>query len=319
MATLIPRPAVKRVNRVVVVPKTARQLKKQPILTKPTARLQPEVRPAREAAAPRPTKSLIVKNQRSRGVGAISRPKFLEWRNSRPRQPDATDDPKNIASIVALQGCGRGRALVIVGNGPSVSEIDLSPLAHQSLIDVMSINKPVAGVWPSKYWLFCDMSQYKRHEDLWQSYNGVVINTKAIRHIHPRGVKIKASPGFGFNENILSGVHVGQSSVYVAMQVASWMDYDKVYIFGIDMTSIVRDGQVVTHFFGINPDVPPEARIQRFDKEAKHYEHASRVLSDEQRQRYVFCSSYLKYGFADRFQRLDHLVAVNEILNRHAQ
>jgi hypothetical protein len=63
-----------------------------------------------------------------------------------------------------LKGCGSGKIFVIVANGPSVAELDLSPLRGHPKIDTMSINKPVASIWPTTYWLFCDISQYDQQQ-----------------------------------------------------------------------------------------------------------------------------------------------------------
>lgn len=318
MTILIPRPAVKRVNRVITVPKAACRPapRLKPIIKKvATPRVATKAPVARVVGAPKPIIRSAVAQNRSVVSRQVSRA-VVRRRGENVREfHDPTSTPQNVEMVNHLRGVGRGRVLVIVGNGPSVSEIDISPLAHHPKIDVMSVNKPVPSVWPSRYWLFCDSSQYNRHKDLWEAYSGVVINTKAVRAARPKGVKIKNSPGFGFCDDLHKGVHVGQSSVYVAMQVAMWMNYDVVYILGIDMTAIWKDGEMITHFFGVNPDVAPQIRAKRFDKEAKHYEHAATKLSADKRNRFVFCSSYNPYAFVDQFRRLDHKLAVDDIVS----
>lgn len=71
-----------------------------------------------------------------------------------------------------------------------------------------------------------------------------------------------------------------------------------------------------THFYGVNPDVSPEARIGRFDKEAEYYTDAADKLDEEIRKRFFFCSSYNQYGFVEKFNKVNHREAVPIILER---
>jgi len=219
-----------------------------------------------------------------------------------------------------------GKTLIIVGNGPSVAEINLSKFKNHDLIDVMSINTPVNYIWPTKHWLFCDQSQFKRYKDLWSEYSGTIINTIAIKHERHNTIYVKDIKGTGFSRDVLTGVHIGRSSVFVGMQIGLWMGYDHIYIFGCDMSSIIIDGRELVHFYmsdknigmsnGVNPDVNPNNRVKRFDDEAKHYHYASNVLPIELREKFTFCSSYNTYEFVNKFNRLDHKVAVETILER---
>ena len=68
------------------------------------------------------------------------------------------------------------------------------------------------------------------------------------------------------------------------------------------------------HFYGQNPDVKNKNRGARFYNEAKHYDFAAGDLSDEKRAKFTFCSSYNKYSFVDKFNRMDHKIAVKDIL-----
>lgn len=122
--------------------------------------------------------------------------------------------------IDELKDSGRGKILAIVANGPSVAELDLAPLAGHPKIDIMSINKPVASIWPTTFWLFCDLNQLNRHQQLWEEYDGIIINTRAIRAEKPNRIVLNKLERFGFSTDLTKGVHVGQSSTYVAMQVA---------------------------------------------------------------------------------------------------
>lgn len=214
-------------------------------------------------------------------------------------------------SISRLRCVGNNKILVIVACGPSILEVPIDKLVGHDKIDLMCINKPDKRVWPTPYWLFCDQSQYTRNQNLWTDYGGLVINASSVRARHKRQVLIKNMSGKGFSRDMGKGFYIGRSSTYAAMQVALWMNYRKIYIIGVDMCAV--DGKV--HYYGQNPDVPNDHRIQRFDREAESYLYAAtEVLRPEDTTRFTFCSSYNKYSFTNYFPSLHQKDAVDTIL-----
>ena len=212
--------------------------------------------------------------------------------------------------VKALKDIGIGRVLVMVACGPSILQADLGKLRNNPNIDIMCINKPDKRVWPSKYWVFCDTSQHRRNSDLWGGYTGTPINSSAVRVRHPNQILVKNKGGKGFSKDLLQGYYIGRSTTYANMQVALYMGYDAIYIFGCDMCEV--DG--VLHFYGQNPDVPEENRKKRFALEAEYYTYAANQLSEQDRSRFTFCSSYNPWPFVERFKRLDQKIAVDRIL-----
>lgn len=213
-------------------------------------------------------------------------------------------------AIMRLKDIGVGKILIILANGPSINEIAVEELNNKGNIDLMCINKPNQKVWPTKYWSFCDQSQYTRNQGAWDSYTGTLINATAVRTRHRNQVLIKNLSGTGFSKDLVKGYYIGRSTTYASMQLALWMNYDKIYIFGCDMGAV--NGKL--HFYGQNPDVNNDHRVERFKQEAESFTHAAQVLSNEDRQRFVFCSNYNKFKFVDSFQRMDHTQAVQLIL-----
>lgn len=216
----------------------------------------------------------------------------------------------NPKAIVQLKNIGVGRILIIVAAGPSVLEIDLKPLVGHHLIDFMCINKPFAPVWPTKFWGFCDHTQYRANKTTWDEYNGIILNSPNVRVHKPNQIMIRTKSGRGFSRDIVHGYHIGRSSTYANLQVAYYMAYKKVYIFGMDMAEV--NGKL--HHYGQNPDVPNEIRKSRFSKEAEHFMHGANILTPEERQRFVICSSYNNWEFTKYFEKLDHKEAVSKIL-----
>lgn len=302
------RPLNSGVQRAVVLPRAARPLiRQQPAVTKvlrATMRLKPSLPPAAPLASRRPP--VMPK----RGIAGKQAAKA-----GKPTVKIITRDPPeaSIRRVRELHNSCVGRVLVIIANGPSVLEVDTTKLLNNPRVDIMSINKPDSRVWPTKYWLFCDTSQLRRHHDLWTNYNGCIFNSTMITDSRPGTIFVKNIPGFGFSTDLTSGFHIGRSSVYAAMQVALWLGYDRIYIFGIDMGAVTVDGKEMLHFYGINLDCTIDSRKKRFVEEARYYEDAARTLPIETRQKFYFCSSYNQFKFLDRFNKLDHHAAIETI------
>jgi hypothetical protein len=83
-------------------------------------------------------------------------------------------------------------------------------------------------------------------------------------------MQFKNIGGKGFNLDPSQGIYIGRSSVYAAMQIAIWMNYQEIFIFGCDMNPAGING--VLHFYGDNPDVNPVVRKNRFKNEAEYYD-----------------------------------------------
>lgn len=318
---LVVTPQLARRREIRVIPKSVAAVAPAYLRPGNTARLvQAATQPvpqSRVVAQPQHTKEL----PKTRGAAAamqavVRRPRSLVVPAKQPGRKiikyitaDATS--LDVERLGNIRGLGRGRLLVIIGNGPSISEIPLERLKDHNLIDLMSINRPDERVWPTRYWSFFDVSQATRHKELWVKYDGVIFNSTNIKGRRPNTIQMKNLGSSGFSRNMQTGFHIGQSSVYVAMQIAMWLGYEHTYILGIDMCEV--GGKL--HYYGTNPDVAPHDRKRRFTREAEYYDEAAKILSDEERARYSFCSSYNPYGFVDKFRRLDHSVAIFEILD----
>ncbi|KKL53169.1 hypothetical protein LCGC14_2278160, partial [marine sediment metagenome] len=105
---------------------------------------------------------------------------------SPPKKPRNKIDvrfSKYSTKIENIRNIGKGHVLIMIACGPSVKEAPLELLTNHPLIDFMVINQPYGyypnrcpeghkNIWPPKYWVFCDHSQYKRNLDAWNKYKG---------------------------------------------------------------------------------------------------------------------------------------------------
>ena len=273
------------------------------VVTQPSkqkvVRLQ-DVRPTRNK--PRPTSSqaaapVVVQPKNIKRRGGIRKKTQVQHRTSNP-------DPASLDKTKAIQGLGRNKVLIIVGNGPSIAEAPLDELKNIPGIEIMSINRPDERLWPTTYWSFFDLSQMRRHEKLWDNYEGYIFNSTAIRRQKTKSIQFKNLIGQGWSRDLCKGLHIGRSSVYAAMQIAMWMQFSHVYIFGCDMNQHGIDGKL--HFYGTNPDVDPNIRAQRFKKESEFYVQAAEVLTEEERAKFTFATDYNPWDFVNKYNQVSH-------------
>lgn len=258
---------------------------------------------SKPAATPQPvTKSKpIIRNQ--------IKPQKIH--KERPVSYIVTDiTPQSISNISKIKNTGMGKILCILGNGPSLNEVDTKHIKRLN-IDILSINHPDPRVWPTKYWAFFDASQMRRHSELWDSYNGIIFNSTAIKKQKETSMQFRSLRTKGFSRNLIDGIHIGRSSVYASMQIALWMNYDYVFILGVDMNPNGIGGKL--HYYGTNPDARPEDRIKSFEKEAENYEHAAHVLNEDERKRFFFCSEYNNWPFTTKFNKLSQKSVLEKI------
>lgn len=298
---LIAKPALKRVSKPIVI-------RVSPATKQATPQPQPVQQPSIRIIVPQPHRaSPVVKTTKHNIIPAKQPPQ----RQSNIIQ-HAPITSVEIHRIQQLQHKGQGRSLVILGNGPSLAEIDVSQLQSLHKTDTMAINHADDRVWPTTYWAFCDISQYRRHADRMRSYAGTLINSTSVPPHGQTQVRIKNRVGYGFSEDLTQGYHIGRSTVYAAMQVAHWMAYERVYILGIDMNPAGHEGKF--WYYGQNPDVKPAQRGQRFQEEANNYQWAADHLDPQVRAKYWFCSAYNPWQFVKSFNHLDHRVSIQHIL-----
>lgn len=220
-------------------------------------------------------------------------------------------DGINNESILALKGRGRGRILVMIACGPSVKEVsDLDLLKGHPRIFTMTINKPQPPLWPTDAWAFCDHSQYNRNKNEFDNYKGMLINSSSIKVRKLNQILIRAKQGRGFSFDLTNGFYIGRSTTYTNMQTALYMGFEKIFLFGVDMCEV--DGKLWS--YGVNPDVAPKNRVQRFSMEAEHYQNAANILQEIDRKKFYFCTTYNPFPFIKEFNRRDQKTVVPEII-----
>lgn len=184
--------------------------------------------------------------------------------------------------VYSLRNIGQGLRLHILACGPSMKMTYRPDMPG----DVMCINKPVLEYHP-RWWVFFDETQKRRNIDVWNLFRGTILTGYGVKpprkhnQIMIPAVDIEAFCTDGF-------VWIGKDSTYAACQLAAFMNYDMIFVHGLDKTQV--NGQ--THFYGKNEDAPDEYRLPRFDQECYAWDWAATHVSPEVKRKFRFMSPY---------------------------
>ena len=258
----------------------------------------------------RPNQPAIIRNNQK-----FVRQDVKQRKEPRVSYTSRTVDPIYLEKTKILKNTGRNKILIIIGNGPTINEVDFRPLRGRPGIEFLSINHPDPRLWPTEYWAFFDQSQAQRHAGLWDEYTGTIFNSASIQRRKTSTIQFRNIGSKSFSKNLLDGICIGRSSVFASMQIALWMNFDKVYIFGVDMNPSADLAKL--HFYGTNPDVLPKTRADRFEKESEYYMTAWEAMNEEERSKFIFCSAVNPWPFVKLFGSRDHKEVVPEILEKH--
>lgn len=309
------KPAVYKKNTTVSVPKTIKVVV-QPSIAK-TVELEEAQRLAKQTKIAASNKKQPNKPLQQAISNNINPGKRTLKRTNKPVQYITREaPPESIAKIKGIQNKGKNRILAIIGNGPSLGEIPIEQLKNIENLDTLSINKPDPRIWPTTHWAFFDRSQYRRHQEIWNSYDGFIFNSTSIKEQKPKSMQFTNRQGLGFSRDLTSHIYIGYSSVYASLQIALWMNYEAIYIFGCDMNPDGLNGRL--HFYGTNPDVDPKQRAQRFERESKSYDYAANNLPESDRKKITFCTDYNPWSFVKSFKQISHKKAL-EFIKDHAR
>jgi hypothetical protein len=163
---------------------------------------------------------------------------------------------REVPELKALRGCGRGRRCFIIGNGPSLAQMDLEPLGGEVTFAVNGI-----------FLMFPDLTfrptYYVVEDDLVAQDRATEINSLVgMQKFFPKFLSpwltpgptttflnvikdYRDYPGFpAFSTNAARAIWVGGTVTYINLQLAYYMGFDQVILIGVDCNYEVRDDEV---------------------------------------------------------------------------
>lgn len=181
--------------------------------------------------------------------------------------------------IKHLKGRGRGKRIFLVGNGPSLNDMNLDLLVGEDSIAMNRIELIYPKTkWRPTYYIFCSSNCFDKrwgkdwsksvvkasnHEDtiplIWDRYKST-IEKNAGKPLHKSTIYLKK-----FSENEVGNLNSfsvnaedrldkSGTTMNVALQLAYYMDYDEVYLIGCDsnwktsMDTLQSDEGDINHF-----------------------------------------------------------------------
>lgn len=162
--------------------------------------------------------------------------------------------------IIKFKDMHKGGRCFVIGNGPSLTYEDLNRLHKQGEI-CFGVNRIYLSYehteWRPDYYVAVDYIVVRNDHSQIATLPGI----KFIRHFQImeenwededtyefQGLAYK--PGEPkFSSDIYQGIYIGNTVVYDAIQIASYMGFEEIYLLGVDMTAGVQPEREGAHFY----------------------------------------------------------------------
>ncbi len=141
-------------------------------------------------------------------------------------------------SIEKFKNLHEGKNVFILASGPSLAELDLSPLDRRIVI---GLNRSPL-IYPNNRYN-CTMDHR-----LFEEYRDILQKTPYLFTFEDRpfGIPLKLLGSQGFSWDLTEGIYSGYTVSYFALQIAVYMGFQKIFYLGLDLKHQGKS----THFFG---------------------------------------------------------------------
>ena len=175
--------------------------------------------------------------------------------------------PADIGDIEQFHNKHVGERCVIIGNGPSLNDLELGRLRNENTIGVNGIFYAEALNFPLTYYVVEDTSVMNENQEAIKeyaaghkffptiyrkSYGEVDVEEGSLSGVTyftmNRGFYAKESPNFcvpRFSTNASQRLYCGQSVTIINLQLAYYMGFSEVYLIGMDFSYTIPDSAKV--------------------------------------------------------------------------
>jgi hypothetical protein len=167
--------------------------------------------------------------------------------------------------IGEFKGLHRDRRVFVLASGPSLAELDLSPLERRIVI---GLNRSFLAFEGAHY--HCVMDQR-----LFELFPAQLRGARYLFTVpdRPFGIPIPLLGSQGFSFDLEEGIYSGYTIAHFALQVAVYMGFSEIFFLGLDLCLAGPR----THFFG--HDFRSENHeTTEFPKMRRCLDHAAEVL-----------------------------------------
>jgi GT2 family glycosyltransferase len=192
----------------------------------------------------------IGENARKTGAGYAPASVVISKEESFNQVPDYAD-------LLAMKDKWRGERCVIIGNGPSINQTDLTKLKNEFTFAVNGIFYKSAEMgFDPTFYVVEDSAVMKENIDAIKAYRGhYKLFPTLYRDLHPkddnvaffmmnRGFYEKESPQYcipRFSTDAARRVYCGQSVTHINLQLAYYFGFSEVYLIGVDFSYVIPD------------------------------------------------------------------------------
>lgn len=187
---------------------------------------------------------------------------------------------KSKSKILELKNKHLGNSVLILGTGPSLNDIDFNKVKVDSVIYLNNaisikgllrakneylvitdflrtvelrpqlVSEPNVSVFCSSDKIFNPNIDSQIFEDPF-----IFLNPKVSYATSSQSVSMSVTPSSLFSDDLIDGVYLGKSVVFPAIQIASYLGYERIYLAGVDMNpneKIYFDKKVKGNWSGFN-------------------------------------------------------------------
>ncbi len=175
-----------------------------------------------------------------------------------------------LENIQDFKNIHRDKNLFILASGSSLNDCDLSKLKNKI---VMGLNRSFKA-YPEPYY-HCVMDLR-----LFEMYNQEFRKARYLFTLEgrPFGVPIKLLGAEGFSFDLEEGIYTGYTICYLAMQLACYMGFKKIFFLGLDL----KHEGYNTHFFGHDANTAGTSYEEsEFVKMKRMLEQGAKTLRDQ--------------------------------------
>jgi glycosyltransferase involved in cell wall biosynthesis/Tfp pilus assembly protein PilF len=263
---------------------------------------------AKHFYTPTELSSFISKWKRSQNLESDSMPRFKSKSNFSSPKPEHIREPYNIYNVLNLSSrylkhykdYHSGQRCVIIGNGPSLNNMDLSFLKDEITFGLNRIYL-LDDTWdftPTYYVSINPLVIEQSHEEISKIPAIKFLNYSGAQYFNnpENTIFLKSVPELKFSKNPAKGICEGYTVTYVAMQLAYYMGFSDVFLIGVDHNfstsgppnqEIISKGEDPNHFHpeyfgkGTRWQLPDLKNSEVYYKLAKQeFEKAGRRIFD---------------------------------------
>jgi hypothetical protein len=187
-------------------------------------------------------------------------------------------------NITKYKNAGKGKRVIILGNGPSLNRISCETVRKMNLM-TMGVNNVHRNFWQPDFWSVNDTQKAIELQNDIRSFSGTMFSVLPKKNTLGCYVHLKNLSG-QWSGDLTKGIVLGRSTVFLCLQISMWMNFDEIFVAGLDMNPH-EAGDL--HFYGTNRTIDPSKRKTRFINESICYDNMLNNIGSHETSKITLC------------------------------